>query len=80
MVAAKSTTDHDAIRRWAEARGGHPAQVDGDLRIGFGAAGDEISWDEWFRTFEDFRLEFVYEDGASRFNKLVERVSANGDG
>jgi hypothetical protein len=57
------TTDHDEIRRWAEAQGGRPARVratgdgDGDdlgiLRIDFpGGAGEEdlepVSWDESF--------------------------------
>ena len=27
MARAKVTTDHDEIRKWAEARGGHPAAV-----------------------------------------------------
>ncbi len=29
MAEAKITTDHDEIRRWVEARGGHPARVKG---------------------------------------------------
>lgn len=27
MSSAQKTTDHDAIRRWTEARGGHPAKI-----------------------------------------------------
>jgi hypothetical protein len=27
MSSAKTTTDHDAIRKWDEKRGGHPAVV-----------------------------------------------------
>src|SRR5215210_2344903 len=64
MAEAKTTTNHDEIRRWAEERGGLPAAVrdtgraddPGILRINFTAepGGDdddrleEISWDEWF--------------------------------
>ena len=29
MSAAETTTDHDAIRRWAEARGAQPAAARG---------------------------------------------------
>lgn len=86
---SKRTTDHAQIRRWAEARGGRPAQVKGTgsrrdiglLRIDF-AEDDEqleaISWDDFFETFEDSRLALVYQDetvdgGESRFSKLVHR-------
>ena len=72
----KQTTDHDEIRRWAEARDGRPATVTGTessgedagiLRIDFpGGAGEEslepISWDEWFQKFEENRLAFLYQD------------------
>ena len=84
-----TTTDHDEIRRWAESRGGRPAHVaetgdrgdPGVLRIDFGDADDrleEISWDEWFRAFDENGLALVYQehtaDGEeSRFNKLVSR-------
>lgn len=90
MSAAIKTTDHDAIRRWAEERGGHPATVaatrEGDdagvLRIDFEsteAAGlERISWEQFFRTFEEARLAFLYQDrtddgSTSRFFKLVRR-------
>ncbi|MFC7334069.1 hypothetical protein [Rhodocista pekingensis] len=84
------TTDHDAIRRWAEARGGRPAAVAGTggdddsdggiLRIDFGEKEEgleEISWDRFFRTFEDRRLAFLHQEEIegheSRFFKLVRR-------
>jgi hypothetical protein len=92
MAEAKTTTDHAEIRRWAEARGGRPAHVtetgEGDdpgvLRIDFEGPDDrleEISWDDWFRSFEENRLAFLYQDEAdSRFNKLVDRPNTNGNG
>jgi hypothetical protein len=87
MAAAKRTTDHDEIRRWAEGHAGKPARVKGTgndrdpglLRIDFpGYRGEhtleEISWDEFFRGFEENHLAFLYQDEAdSRFFKLVER-------
>jgi hypothetical protein len=87
MTASRTTTDHATIRRWAEARGGHPARVRGTggtgglLRIDFGPPEErleKITWDEFFRIFDENALAFLYqerlEDGAtSRFNKLVDR-------
>jgi ABC-type thiamine transport system substrate-binding protein len=42
---------------------------------------EEISWDEWFRAFDENQLAFVYEDETvsgkrSTFNKLVSRETA----
>lgn len=81
---AKRTRDHDTIRRWAEARGGHPAVVEGTeiLRIDFDEPGGQdenlrrISWDEFFRIFDSRDIEFLYQerthDGkVSRFKKFV---------
>jgi len=71
------TTDHDEIRRWAEARGGRPAAVQGTgegndpgiLRLVFPGARrtsdealEEISWEEWFRAFDRNGLALVYQD------------------
>lgn len=89
---AKQTTNHAEIRRWAEERGGKPALVratrekrgpSGILRIDFpGYSGDdtleEISWEEFFRTFDQKRLAFLYQDETgegeeSRFFRLVHR-------
>lgn len=88
---SRTTTDHATIRRWVEERGGTPAHVKatgsgndpGVLRIDYpGYSGKDrlepISWDEWFRAFDQNHLAFVYEDrtsdGAqSRFSKLVDR-------
>ena len=70
-----TTTDHDEIRRWVEARGGKPARVketgsNGDpgvLRIDFPGRGDDerlehISWEEWFDAFEENGLAFLHQD------------------
>jgi hypothetical protein len=86
----KVTSDHDEIRRWAEERGGKPARVKGTgddndpglLRIDFPDGPDPnlepISWDEWFRKFDEKQLAFLYEDKTASgeiryFNKLVSR-------
>jgi hypothetical protein len=82
MAEATATTDHDAIRRWAEERDGKPAVVrtsgkGGILRIDFGEPEESlepIAWDEFFQIFEDNDLAFLrQEEGKSRFNKFVER-------
>ncbi len=70
-----TTTDHDTIRKWAEARDGRPAAVRqthggddaGILRIEFagGDSGDsleDITWDEFFDKFEQKKLAFLYQD------------------
>ena len=78
MAEAKTTTNHDEIRRWVEERGGVPAAVegtgDGDdpgvLRINFenepGGDDDdrlrEISWEEFFDAFDENELAFLYQD------------------
>jgi hypothetical protein len=64
MAQAKLATDHDEIRKWAEARGGRPAAArstyskgdPGIIRIEFPDAPNardenlvEISWDEFFK-------------------------------
>ncbi len=83
MPSANTTTDHDAIRKWAESHGGHPAVVrtkgeGGILRIDFGEPEEsleEVSWDEFFDIFDQNELAFLYEEkgGDSRFNKFVAR-------
>lgn len=86
---SQQTTDHGTIRKWAEARGGRPASVastlSGDdagiLRIDFAEPTpslEEISWDEFFKKFDEHKLAFLYreetKDGqTSRFFKFVAR-------
>ena len=92
MADAQTTTDHKTIQRWAETRKGHPATVsatkDGDpaglLRIDFESEMEDrlerISWETFFRKFDESDLAFLYqekaEDGSiSRFHKFVDRKS-----
>ncbi len=87
---SNTTTDHDMIRQWAEDRGGKPSIVKGTesnggglLRINFpGYSGkdtlEDISWDEFFKIFDDRKLAFLYQDKLesgqqSRFFKFVSR-------
>src|SRR4051794_34320483 len=63
-----ATRNQEVIQHWAEERGGRPATVPGTehegrpgvLRIVFSAEGNdrlqEISWDDWFRTFDERQL------------------------
>jgi len=86
---AKTTTDHEEIRNWVEERDGHPAIVKGTekggsalLRIDYpGFSGEdrleEITWDEFFKIFDENNLAFLYQDktedgGLSRFSKFVD--------
>src|SRR5947209_13135285 len=75
---SKITTNHDEIRKWAEARGGKPSTVKrtegndevGVLRIDFpGYSGqdslEEISWDDFFAKFDEKNLAFLYQDKTS---------------
>ncbi|HET8551690.1 MAG TPA: hypothetical protein VFM97_04365 [Gammaproteobacteria bacterium] len=72
-----TTTDHETIKRWVEARDGLPATVRdtesqgekaGILRIEFpDADGDDqrleqIGWDEFFDKFEESDLAFLYQE------------------
>lgn len=83
MASAVPVTDHDEIRRWAEARGGRPAKVDtggegGVPRFDFGEKEEaltEIGWDEFFRIFDDSDLAVLLQTDTadSRFSKFVRR-------
>lgn len=70
------TTHHEVIKDWAEQRGGRPATVEGTehgdhlgvLRFDFGdkdARLREVPWDEWFATFDDRKLNFIYQEETS---------------
>lgn len=74
---SKQTTDHDTIRRWAEARDGAPVAAsstggDGDpgvLRILFDDSTEDgletISWEQFFDKFEAENLAFLYQEETS---------------
>jgi glutathione synthase/RimK-type ligase-like ATP-grasp enzyme len=77
MAEAKMTTDHNEIRKWAEARGGRPAAVRsthgkggaGIIRIEFPDAPnakddalEEISWEEFFEKFDEAKLALLYQE------------------
>lgn len=86
---AQQTTDHAAIRKWVDERGGQPATVKateedghaGILRIDFDppdAALDRIGWDEFFDKFDEAGIAFLHQDHTkngklSRFHKFVRR-------
>ncbi len=72
-----TTTDHEAIKAWAEARGGRPAAVEGTgggddvgiIRLEFpGAANandaklDEVDWAPFFEKFDASGLALVYQE------------------
>ena len=87
---SKRTTDHETIRRWAEERGGQPAQVKRNddsraavLRFSFpdypvaeDVELEPISWEEFFRKFDEKRLALLYrertpEGELGKFNKFT---------
>ncbi len=89
------TTDREIIRRWVERRGGRPAAIRARSREDYEAAAPRIdfpeyrstgmvrriSWDEFFRKFDEKRLAFVYQEQTrtgemSRFFRFVFRDAA----
>src|SRR3954467_7553221 len=87
---AEVTTDHNTIRKWAEKHGGKPAAVKqthkgddvGIVRIMFPKSKQsehdnlvEISWDEFFKEFDERKLALLYEKD-SMFSKIVARDTA----
>lgn len=68
------TRNHDVIKQWADERKGVPATVPGTehgdhlgvLRFNFPGYGgqdlQEVSWDDWFKTFDDRQLVFQYQE------------------
>lgn len=90
MSTSNTTTNHEEIRKWVEKRGGKPAIVEGTenndtgaglLRIMFSEQSSdrlkEIDWDTFFQTFDQSKLEFLYQDKTkegkeSRFFKFIQ--------
>lgn len=75
------TRNHDVIRAWAEERGAKPATVPGTrhgsrlgvLRFDFPGYGgkelEEVSWDDWFQTFDDRQLVFLFQEHLKNGNQ-----------
>lgn len=72
---SRVTTDHDTIRKWADARCGQPSTVEGTanrgenagvLRIDFPPSPNNdlkaITWEEFFEKFEESDLALVYQE------------------
>ncbi len=61
--------DHDKIREWIEARGGHPARMkSGTVGVDFGrpmSPLENISWDEFFKVIDESRETFLHHDSKS---------------
>ncbi len=76
-TSSRTTTNHDAIRKWAERRGGHPTTVTGTehgkeaagvLRLDFGVKDEKlhaVDWGAFFDKFEESKLAFLYQDKTS---------------
>jgi hypothetical protein len=88
MSPVNSTINHDETRRWVASRKGHPAFVkstrkgdSGLLRVDFREPEEgfeEIGLDQFFGTFEESNLAFLYQDETANgrkgpFMKLVDR-------
>ena len=87
MSDTNKTTDHNKIKEWVSAHDGVPTVIEdtdsgnsaGVLRIHFPKASSdnkfkEISWEEFFKQFEDNDLAFLYQDkDDSTFHKFVSR-------
>src|SRR5262245_36726985 len=90
-ATSRTLTNHEQIKKWAEDRDAKPSCVAGTgdtvdpgmLRLDFpGYTGEdslkEISWDEWFKQFDDSDLALLVQDEMasgkkSNFNKLISR-------
>ncbi len=70
---AEITDEPEVIRRWIESRGGRPVRrkrksgQPGMIRVGlpeyhFGFQVEEISWDDFLRTFREKDLVFMYQE------------------
>jgi hypothetical protein len=75
-----ATTHHEVIKQWAEDRGGAPATVEGTehgdhlgvLRFDFGGENEnlrQVSWEEWFATFDERRLNLIYQENTADGNQ-----------
>ena len=72
-----ATRSHEVIQHWVEERGGTPATVPGTehgdhlgvLRFDFPGYGgrklEQVSWDDWFKPFDERELVFLYQEHKS---------------
>jgi hypothetical protein len=75
------TRSHEVIQKWAEERDAVPATVPGTehedhlgvLRFDFPGYGgqslQEVSWEDWFKTFDDRNLVFLYQEHLKNGNQ-----------
>ncbi|MCL5958025.1 MAG: hypothetical protein M1358_01705 [Chloroflexi bacterium] len=69
-----ATRNHEVIRHWAEGRDAAPVVVAGSEHQGYpgaltfsfpyagGAELQQVSWEDWFKLFDDHGLTFVYQE------------------
>ena len=84
----KITTDHGEMRKWVKERKGHPIHLKGmldadeipiSIKLPHSTMeGSEITWDEFFKQFDDRNLAFEYEERneegeLSLFFKLIKQ-------
>lgn len=74
---SRTTTDHEVIKRWTEARSGQPARVPGTQREGAGVLRiqfpesegpnelEPISWEDFFAKFDENKLALVYQEATA---------------
>lgn len=72
-----ATRNHEVIKKWAEERQATPSTIPGTehashlgvLRFNFPGFGgrelQEVSWDEWFRAFDERKLVFLFQEHRS---------------
>jgi hypothetical protein len=76
-----ATRNREVIQHWAEERQAQPATVPGTehegrpgvLRFDFPGYGGEsltsVSWDDWFKTFDERKLVFLYQEHMKNGNQ-----------
>ena len=85
MPVSEPTTDHTEIRHWAQKHNAVPVEVLPDhidsepatLRLVLTAQAKspelkQISWDEFFIKFDELGLTFVYDNGSTGYNEILQ--------
>jgi len=76
LATARSTEDHEEIRKWVTSKRGNPAQVEGTggmLRMASASrriASSGSTGDQFFEIFHESGLKFLY-DPEGHMNKFV---------